>query len=139
MNDLTISIFGNQIFFEVVKDLKLFSKYKMKFYVNFDLCQKDAAQYNQLIIFFVTKMNAESYKKLENVSTPLIVITKFSDSQKKLTGNFIDKLNIPFRAVELETKIVPLLAKHEFKKNSIINLNGYIINKIERKIKKTVI
>ena len=55
---------------------------------------------------------------------------------KNMSGEFIEKLNIPFTIFELQKKITFLIAKHEFKKSSLINLNGYIIDKNERKIKK---
>ncbi|GIT35800.1 MAG: hypothetical protein Ct9H300mP5_2690 [Candidatus Pelagibacterales bacterium] len=37
MDKLTISIFGNQIFSEIIKEIKLFSKFNLKFYDNLDL------------------------------------------------------------------------------------------------------
>mgnify|MGYP000938758528 CR=1 FL=1 len=41
MNNLTISIVGNKIFFEIIKELKLFSKFDIKFYDNDNLFTKD--------------------------------------------------------------------------------------------------
>ena len=43
---------------------------------------------------------------------------------------------MPFTILEFEKKITSLFAKTEFKKNSLISLNGYTIDKNERKIKK---
>ena len=43
---------------------------------------------------------------------------------------------MPFTIFDFEKKIISLIAKNEFKKNSLINLKGYVINKNERKIKK---
>ena len=40
------------------------------------------------------------------------------------------------QSIEVEKKITSLIAKSEFKKNSLIYLNNYIIDKNERKIKK---
>ena len=47
-----------------------------------------------------------------------------------------DQLNMPFSILEFEKKIISLIAKNEFKKNSLIQLKDYIIDKNERKIKK---
>ena len=55
MDKLTISIFGNQIFSEIINEIKLFSKFKLKFYDNLDLCTKDAESYDQLVVFFITE------------------------------------------------------------------------------------
>ena len=136
MDKLTISIFGNQIFSEIINEIKLFSKFKLKFYDNLDLCTKDAANHEQLVIFFATKVNKESCKKIENNSFPLIVITKSTISQNILLGDFVEQLNIPFSILDLEKKIVSLLARYKFRKSSLINLCGYIMDKNERKIKK---
>ena len=136
MDKLTISIFGNQIFSEIINEIKLFSKFKLKFYDNLDLCTKDAANHEQLVIFFATKVNKESCKKIENNSFPLIVITKSTISQNILLGDFVEQLNIPFNVLDLEKKIVSLLARYKFRKSSLINLYGYTMDKNERKIKK---
>ena len=136
MNELTISIFGNQIFSEIIKEIKLFSKYKLKFYDNLDLCTKDAMNHNQLVILFIREVDKKYYKKIENNSFPLIVIANSSIPKSILSGDFVEQLNIPFRILNLEKKIIYLLAKYKFKKSSLINLCGYTIDKNERKIKK---
>ena len=66
MDKLTISIFGNQIFSEIINEIKLFSKFKLKFYDNLDLCTKDAVNHDQLVILFITEANKQYYKKIEN-------------------------------------------------------------------------
>ena len=38
--------------------------------------------------------------------------------------------------MNFEKKVIETIAKNKFKKNSVINLNDYIIDKNERKIKK---
>ena len=43
---------------------------------------------------------------------------------------------MPFKILDLEKKVISLSAKYAFKKSSLINLNDYIIDKNERKIKK---
>ena len=50
--------------------------------------------------------------------------------------DIVEQLNMPFSVLSLEKKIVSVLARYKFKKNSLINLCGYIIDKNERKIKK---
>ena len=136
MGNLTISIFGNKIFSEIVSELKLFSKYKTKNYNDFNLYTYDAVKYAQLSIFFLTEENKKDYEKVIKNNFPLIVITKFTTSKNILPGEFVEKLTMPFRALDLKKKIVSLLAKYEFSNSSLINLRGYIIDKNERKIKK---
>ena len=43
---------------------------------------------------------------------------------------------MPLRILDFEKKIISLIAKYEFKKNSLISLGDYIVDKNERKIKK---
>ena len=136
MDKLTILVFGNQIFTEIINEIKLFSKFKLKFYDNLDLCIKDAAYHEQLVVFFGTKVNKDFCKKIENNSFPSIIITKSSIPQNILSNNFVEQMNIPFSILNLEKKIISLVARYEFRKSSLINLRGYIIDKNERKIKK---
>ena len=61
----TISIFGNKIFSEILSEMKLFSKYKVKYYDNIDLCVKDAENKNQLVVFFVFKENKNFFSDIK--------------------------------------------------------------------------
>ena len=56
--------------------------------------------------------------------------------KKLLLSERHDQLNIPFTILDFKKKVITAIAKNEFKKNSLINLSGYTIDKNERKIKK---
>jgi len=114
MNNFTISIVGSKIFFEIMNELKLFSNFSIKFYDNHDLYMQDSNKENQITLFFDNPFNL----KIKN------------------DGNFLENVKIPFKILDLEKKITLLIAKDKFKKNSLINLAGYIIDKNERKIKR---
>ena len=43
---------------------------------------------------------------------------------------------MPFAILDFKKKVIAAIAINEFKKNSLIHLNDYIIDKNERKIKK---
>ena len=62
MFNISISILGSQILSEIINEIKLFSKYEIKFYDNLNLFKKNAKYREQLIIFFLTKENEEDYK-----------------------------------------------------------------------------
>jgi len=74
--------------------------------------------------------------KIKNQDFPLIVITNSSIPKNILLCDLVEQLSIPFSVLNLEKKIVSLLARYKFKKSSLINLQGYTIDKNERKIKK---
>ena len=67
---------------------------------------------------------------------PTIVISDSSNLKNIILGDFVEKLVIPINMLDLKKKVVHLFAKLEFNLTSLINLNGYIIDKNERKIKK---
>ena len=58
MDNHTISIFGSKIFLEILNELKLFSKFEIKFYEDLNLCIRDADLYKQLTIFFINEENS---------------------------------------------------------------------------------
>ena len=136
MDNLTILIVGNQIFPEIINELKLFSKFKIKFYDDLNLCIKDIVYHDQLVIFFITEANKQYYEKINKNSFPFIVITKSLTLKNTLSGRLAEQLIMPFSILDLEKKVVSLLAKYEFKKSTLINLRNYTIDKNERKIKK---
>jgi len=136
MDKLTISIFRNKIFSEIINEIKLFSKFKLKFYDNMDLCTKDAVNHDQLVVFFITEANKQYYKKITNNSFPLIIIGNSPIPKNILSSDFVEQLNIPFSVLILDKKFISLLARYKFKKSSFINLCGYTIDKNKRRIKK---
>ena len=136
MSNLTISIFGNKIFLEIVNEIKIFSKFNIKYYEDFDLCIKEAEAKNFLVIFFINEKSKSFFTKNKIKNFPSIFIAE-SQILKNLPFNeFNEKLSMPFFVKDFEKKIISIIAKNEFKKNSLIKLEDYIIDKNERKIKK---
>ena len=136
MDNLTISIFGNKIFLEIINEIKLFSKFKVKYYDDLDSCVKDAEKQNLLVIFFVSKDVMSFFSKNKINNFPSILITESLTPKNMFSGELREQLNMPFTILEFEKKIMFLIAKNEFKKNSLIQLQEYTIDKNERKIKK---
>ena len=136
MDNHTISIFGSKIFLEIINEVKLFSRFKIKFYDNLDLCIKDAEKESQLVVFFVNELNQNFIDKIKINNFPLILVVESPVTKNKLSGELIEQLDMPFTIFDFKKKIISLIAKNEFKKNSLIHLSGYIIDKNERKIKK---
>ena len=135
MHNLTISIFGNKIFLEIIEEIKLFSKFQIKLFDDFDYWCKEISNNKQLAIFFMTKKNEKYYKKIIKGNFPLVVINQ-SSNRSNISGEFIEKLNTPIKILDLNKKIISLLSRYEFSKLSLIHLSSYIIDKNERKIKK---
>ena len=133
---LTISIFGNKIFSEILNEMKLFSEYKIEYYENLNLCVRNAEKKNQLVVFFVSEINENFFNEIKKNNYPLIFVGESSVLKKILSVEFSDQLNMPFTILDFKKKVITAIAKNEFKKNSLIYLSGYIIDKNVRKIKK---
>ena len=136
MENSTVSIFGNKTFFEILKEAYIFSDFKIKYYDDLDLCLNNSKNANKISIIFIDKRKENQFKKLNNNSAPMILVSDFSLKKNFLTGDLTDFLRIPFSLLYLKKKIITLIAKNKFKLNSLIFLNDYIIDKNERKIKK---
>ena len=136
MSNLTLSIIGNQIFSEIIDELKLFTKFKIKFYHNLSLFKGDFKDSEELFIFFLTESNKKDCEKIIKNNLPLIIINKTLSFKLTSSGDFVEFLNMPFKILDLEKKIISLSSKFKFRKSSLINLRGYTIDKNERKIKK---
>ena len=136
MSNLTISVFGNKIFLEIINEIKLFSKFTIKYYEDLDLCVKDAEKQNLLVIFFVSKNDENFFKKRKINNFPSILIVESSTPKNMFYSELREQLNMPFTILEFEKKLISLIAKYKFKKNSLIQLSGYILDKNERNIKK---
>ena len=85
MDKFSISVFDNKTFFQIIKEIKLFSKYKINHYEDFNLCIKDAEKGNQLVIFFVTTLNQSLISKLNlnNFPEPVpikMLLSVYSDT-----------------------------------------------------------
>tara|TARA_B100000686_G_C16744439_1_gene948555 strand:+ start:1246 stop:1884 length:639 start_codon:yes stop_codon:yes gene_type:complete len=136
MNNLTISIFGNKIFLDILEELKLFYKYKLKFYKEIEPFIKNSANHENLLVFFMSDINKKDYEKLKTKNLPMIVITKSSIHKNVPITELVEHIVMPFNIVNFQKKVISLIAKYQFKKSSIIYLNNYILDKNERKIRK---
>ena len=131
MFNFTISIFRNKIFFEIIREIKLFSKFKVEHYEDLDLCLKKAKENNHLVIFF-----EDNLKKIKINDFPSILILNSLTKRNIFSEEFRNILKVPFSIFDFEKKVISILAQTEFRKNSVIRLNDYTIDKNERKIKK---
>ena len=67
MTNVTISIFGNKIFSEILNEMRLFSGYKIKYYEDLNLCLDDAKKKNHLVIFFVSGLDKNFYNEIKKI------------------------------------------------------------------------
>ena len=136
MKNLTVSIFGNKVFIEILKELNLFKNTEIKFIENVEDEILNKASNNNIIIFLLYEKNMDHYFKLKNKDLAILLVNNDLKFIKKSRIFFEDQITIPFKIVNFEKKIIAILAKQKFKKSSLIELGKYKINKNEKKIKK---
>ena len=137
MSDFTISIFGNKTLFLIINEIKSFSKFKVKYWQDMHIFNDKENKAKNLAVFFLTPENKENIlTKIKNGNILSLVVSENCSLIKNLPDYVSDKLLMPFTIFSFEKKVINLIAKEEFKKNSFINLGLYIIDKNERKIKK---
>jgi len=116
MTNLTISIFGNKIFSEILNEMKLFSNYKIKYYEDFNLCVNDAEKKNQLTVFFAPESNKNFFNEIKKNHFPLIFVGELSVSKKLLLSETDDQLNMPFTILDFKKKVITVIAKMNLKR-----------------------
>ena len=136
MNNFTISIIGNKVFFEIISELKLFRDSKINFLDNINSLLNNKVSENSIILFFINKDSKNDFTKIKEKNFPLVLITPKNLSGIKFINNLTVEMIMPLRILDLKTKITSLLAKYKFKSNSLIQLKDYTIDKYARKIKK---
>ena len=95
----------------------------IKYYKDIDLCLKDAKKYNFITILFLKDLEKSFSNKILNHNFPLLIIVDQVNTKNYFSSEFCEKLNMPFNILNLKKKIVSLVSKFEFKKNSLKKIN----------------
>ena len=80
---------------EILSEMKLFSKYEIKYYDDINLCVRDAENKNQLVVFFDNTLDLNLFIKIKK-NFPFIFIGKNSKAKNIISGAIDSYLNIPF-------------------------------------------
>ena len=114
MNSITISIFGNKIFSEIISEIRLFSKFDVKYYEDLNLCLNDTKDKNCVYIFFINEKNQSLLNDGRIANFPSLWIKKSSTNKNIPLNHLIERLNTPFTILDFEKKVILLLAKSKF-------------------------
>ena len=136
MKNLNIAVFGNKVFTQILNELNLFPNSKIKSYDNYETNIFEEIKNNQIIVFFLNEQNIKYYSELNNKDLPILLINNSHKPSKKINYIIHDQLHMPFKILNFEKKIINILAKNKFKKDSFIELGNYKLDKNERKISK---
>ena len=135
MDNSIISIFGSKTFFEIINELELFKEFKFTHYNDFNLCLSEAKKQNLLVLAFCNSKHLDFFNETIN-TFPLILISNLDFKKNMFTNNLREQLKMPFSILDFKNKLILINSKYEFKKNSLVQLNNYTLDKNERKIKK---
>jgi len=133
MSKLTISIFENKVFLEILKELNLFQNAEIKFIENYNKDFLNKNLNNNIMIFFLNAKNMGYFSELKTKDLPVLLVNNSLNNFNKFLEN---QIKAPFKIVDFENKMKVILAKQKFKESSFIKLGNYQINKNERKIER---
>ena len=136
MKNFTISIFGNKIFLEIINEIKLFSKFNVKYFDELKYPTDTLEENKNLVIFFYKERSKIFHDLLMKKNLPIILILGNEKIINLKDKKFIEVINMPFSILDLEKKITSLFSKFEFNIGSLINLGDYVIDKNKREISR---
>ena len=64
MANHTLSIIKNKNFLEIINELQILSKFKIKFYDNLKLCLDEIGNNNNIMVIFKDLLSQEEYEKI---------------------------------------------------------------------------
>ena len=131
--NINVACFCNENFTKSLEEVKSFFGFNL---ISKNINNKDLVdgKFNAIIV------ESESNKKisLHDIAIPKILIQKNSQSNK-LNDSFSLIVKMPFNIVQFNQDIVDICKKYEFKKNSLIKIGEYVLDKNVRVLKKNEI
>ena len=128
--NINVACFCNENFTKSLEEVKSFFGFNL---ISKNINNKDLVdgKFNAIIV------ESESNKKisLHDIAIPKILIQKNSQSNK-LNDSFSLIVKMPFNIVQFNQDIVDICKKYEFKKNSLIKIGEYVLDKNVRVLKK---
>ena len=128
--NINVACFCNENFTKSLEEIKSFLGFNL---ISKNINNKDLidGKFNAIII------ESENNKKnsFENIAIPKILIKK-NNNLNKFEDDFSLIVKLPLNIVQFNQDIIDLCKKHEFKKNSLIKIRNYILDKNERVLKK---
>ena len=136
MDKYIISILDNKSFLKTLSEINIFSKFKIKHYESLDFFKSDKTSLNEILIIFNINLAKKIINNHKINKSPIILVSESRESYNLKLAEFSEMIVTPFKILDFKKKIISLISKVQFRKNSLIYLKDYILDKNERKIKK---
>ena len=128
--NINVACFCNENFTKSLEEVKSFFGFNL---ISRNVNNKDLVdgKFNAIIT------ESESNKKifLQDIIIPKILIQK-NNKLNKFKDDFSLIVKLPLNIVQFNQDIIDICKKHEFKKNSLIKIQNYILDKNARVLKK---
>ena len=132
MNNKNIILaFGNKEFNKSLIELKDYLKFNLK--ISEDLTEENIEKIKGLILHEDSLKNSKIKNIIKNEN---INIKIFYNNKMPSNLNNIEKLRLPTSIEQINKVVIDNIIKKEFKANSSLKINSYILNKNSRKLTK---
>jgi len=101
MSKLTISIFENKVFLEILKELNLFQNAEIKFIENYNKDFLNKNLNNNIMIFFLNAKNMGYFSELKTKDLPVLLVNNSLNNFNKFLEN---QIKAPFKIVDFEIR-----------------------------------
>tara|TARA_B100001250_G_scaffold407924_1_gene429486 strand:- start:1114 stop:1746 length:633 start_codon:yes stop_codon:yes gene_type:complete len=128
--NINVACFCNENFTKSLEEIKSFFGFNL---ISKNINNKDLidGKFNAIIV----ELENEKKILLQDIMIPKILIQK-NNKINKFKDDFSLIVKLPLNVVQFNQDIIDICKKHEFKKNSLIKIKNYILDKNSRVLKK---
>jgi hypothetical protein len=128
--NINVACFCNENFTKSLEEIKSFFGFNL---ISKNINNKDLidGKFNAIIV----ELENEKKILLQDIMIPKILIQK-NNKINKFKDDFSLIVKLPLNVVQFNQDIIDICKKHEFKKNSLIQIKNYILDKNARVLKK---
>ena len=121
MNNLTVSIFGNKVFLEILEELNLFSNSKIMVIESLESNFNNNISNEHIIVFFLNEKNIDSYHQLKKKNLPFLVVVESS----KFIRNYFDRYISPQIIIYRQIMVILTSKNSKFCRKITVERAGY--------------
>ena len=128
--NINVECFCNENFTKSLEEIKSFFGFNL---ISKNINNKDLidGKFNAIVV----ELENEKKILLQDIMIPKILIQK-NNKINKFKDDFSLIVKLPLNVVQFNQDIIDICKKHEFKKNSLIKIKNYILDKNTRVLKK---
>ena len=131
----SLLVFGTKNFKNSLYEIKEFLNLSLIFVNNHAIFNDNISIISALLVDSETCNDIESLSLINSShNKPILLIEK---PKKKKKCNYTNKMSFPIKLSDLKSDIVTLITTKQFNQNSSVKIKDYLIDKNEKKLKKS--